>query len=169
MILGWIWLSFFLSPSYCEYVGRNCDEPPGPDYIFDSCISYFEMTDCAIIIDNDCLQENPCFCIVEEGYEVPTQFPCETYECLWDRQKNATPTESTMTKAKKTVDSKSSNTSSIPISSADSTPRTITVTTTIASTEKVQKLQNPFVKITPSTSTFESTPSTMTVTTLQTF
>ena len=81
-----IWLSFFSLPIYGEYVGVNCIQP-SPDYILSGCISYYQYFECNVIMDNVCLEENPCFCLVQEGYDVPTQFPCETFECVWLRTK----------------------------------------------------------------------------------
>ena len=139
-----IWLISFLQLNHCEYVGKNCDDQ-GPDYVFDSCVSYFTMRECPIILDDVCLQENPCFCAVQDGY-VPTQFPCETFECLWVLRENsvaaapiniteteATPASATFTK----------------VSVTTSNPTDFTIT----SKPRPVVTQNPFVKTTTASTT----------------
>ena len=91
-----IGLLYFVVPTYSKYVGVNCIQP-GPDYIFDGCISYYQYVECNIITDNLCLDENPCYCLIKEDYNGPTQFPCEIFMCTWRQKdkKNSTSTERT--------------------------------------------------------------------------
>ena len=85
IILVLSWLTFILPLNFCEYVGLNCNEP-GPDYIFSMCISYKEMTKCNVIIDNTCSQENLCFCQAQNGSDLPVQYPCERFQCIWEKK-----------------------------------------------------------------------------------